>query len=62
MLSDRFTLWTLPADTLRLLLEQSGLVGPVHARPARSSSLRRRYLALDAGNGACCDACAMHRS
>lgn len=49
MLSDRFTLWTLPADTLRLLLEQSGLVGPVHARPARGSSLRRRYLALDAG-------------
>lgn len=46
-LSDQFVLWTLPPDTLRLLVQQSDLVGAVSARPARGTSIRRRYEALD---------------
>jgi hypothetical protein len=44
--SDQFTLWTLPADTLRLLDRQPGLVGEVIARPARGTLIRRRQQAL----------------
>ena len=44
--SDQFTLWTLPADTLRLLDRQPGLVGEVVARPARGTVIRRRQQAL----------------
>ncbi|MBE2293753.1 MAG: DUF4105 domain-containing protein, partial [Phycisphaerales bacterium] len=46
-LSDQFVLWTLPPDTLRLLVQQSDLVGAVSARPARGTSIRRRYEALN---------------
>ncbi len=47
-LSDEFTLWTLPADTIRLLARQPGLVGEVTARPARGTVINRRYQALTA--------------
>ncbi len=45
-LSDEFTLWTLPPDTIRWLVRQPGLVGDVTARPARGTAIRRRYEAL----------------
>ncbi len=45
-LSDEFALWTLPADTIRLLTRQPGLVEEVTARPARGTSINRRYQAL----------------
>ncbi|MDG4549030.1 MAG: DUF4105 domain-containing protein [Candidatus Contendobacter sp.] len=48
-LSDEYLLWTLPADTIRLLARQPGLVGAVTARPARGTSINRRYEALTAG-------------
>jgi hypothetical protein len=47
-LSDAFTLWTLPADTIRLLDQQPGLVGEAVARPARGTTIQRRYRALTA--------------
>ncbi|CDH45930.1 conserved hypothetical protein [Candidatus Contendobacter odensis Run_B_J11] len=45
-LSDEFTLWALPPDTIRLLVQQPGLVGAITARPARGTVIRRRYQAL----------------
>ena len=45
-LSEAFTLWTLPADTIRQLARQPGLVGDVIARPARGTSIQRRYATL----------------
>lgn len=45
-LSDAFTLWALPPDTIRLLVRQPGLVGEITARPARGTVIRRRYQAL----------------
>lgn len=47
-LSDEFALWTLPADTIRLLDRQPKLVGEVIARPARGTVIRRRQQALSA--------------
>ncbi len=47
-LSDAFTLWTLPADTIRQMVEQPGLVGEAVARPARGTAIQRRYPALTA--------------
>jgi len=47
-LSDEFALWTLPADTIRLLAGQPNLVEEVTARPARGTSINRRYQALSA--------------
>ena len=47
-LSEEFALWTLPADTIRLLVRQPGLVGEVTARPARGTAINRRYQALTA--------------
>lgn len=47
-LSDQFPLWTLPADALRLLVRQAGLVGEATARPGRSAKINRRYVALTA--------------
>jgi hypothetical protein len=46
--SDEFRFWTLPADTIRLLTRQPGLVGEASARPARGTSINRRYEALEA--------------
>lgn len=46
-LSDAFMLWALPPDTIRLLVQQPGLIGDVTARPARGTAIRRRYHALN---------------
>ncbi len=46
-LSDRFMLWALPADTIRLLAQQPNLIGPITARPARGTAIRRRYEAIN---------------
>lgn len=48
-LSDEYPFWTLPADTIRLLARQPGLIGAVTARPARGTTIDRRYQALNAG-------------
>lgn len=47
-LNDAFTLWTLPADTIRLLDQQPGLIREVTARPARGTAIRRRQQTLRA--------------
>ena len=47
-LSDEYLLWTLPADTIRLLVRQPGLVEQATVRPARGTSIHRRYQALTA--------------
>jgi len=47
-LSDEYRLWTLPADTIRLLARQPGLIGETTARPARGTHINRRYEALNA--------------
>jgi hypothetical protein len=41
-LMDRFLFWTVPADTVRALTEQPGLVGEVVYRPARSTQIKRK--------------------
>lgn len=41
-LRDQFALWTVPADTVRLLARQPGLVEEVIYRPARSTVIKRR--------------------
>jgi hypothetical protein len=41
-LTDRFVIWTVPADTVRALTEQPGLVGEVVYRPSRSTLIRRK--------------------
>lgn len=45
-LSDEFTFWTLPADTIRLLAWPPGRVSGATARPARGTHINRRYAAL----------------
>lgn len=40
-LRDHFTFWTVPADTVRLLGRQPGLVADIVYRPARSSVIKR---------------------
>ena len=47
-LSDAFTFWTLPADTIRQMVQQPELVGAAVARPARGTIIQRRYPALTA--------------
>ncbi len=51
-LSSRFVLWVAPADVLRLLSSEQGLIGNVTPRPARGSAIRRRYSALSASERA----------
>lgn len=41
-LRDRFLFWTVPADTVRLLTEQPGLVKDIAYRPSRSTQIRRK--------------------
>ncbi|MFO7642475.1 MAG: DUF4105 domain-containing protein [Candidatus Competibacteraceae bacterium] len=48
-LSEEFLLWTLPADTIRLLDRQPGQIGTVTARPALGTTIHRRYQALTTG-------------
>jgi hypothetical protein len=45
-LTDQFTWWTLPGDTVRLLAKQPGIVGDAVYRPARTTQIRRRYARL----------------
>lgn len=45
-LTDRFIFWTIPADTVRLVTQQPGLVGEVAYRPSRSTQVRRKHAAL----------------
>jgi hypothetical protein len=45
-LRDRFFLWTIPADTIRLLAEQPGTIRSVTYRPSRSTQIRRKREAL----------------
>lgn len=45
-LTDQFTWWTLPGDTVRLLTRQPGVVGDAVYRPARTTQIRRRYQRL----------------
>ncbi len=45
-LTDQFTWWTLPGDTVRLLIRQPGIVGDAVYRPARTTQIRRRYQRL----------------
>ncbi len=42
LLTERFHFWTIPADTIRLLVQNQGLVGEVSYRPARSTQLKRK--------------------
>ena len=48
-LTNPFHYGTIPADTVRLLFQQKGLVGNVSYRPARSTLLKRKREALQAG-------------
>lgn len=41
-LTDQFVLWTVPADTVRLLTQQPGLVGDIVYRPARSTQIKQK--------------------
>jgi len=41
-LTDRFLFWTVPADTIRLLTRQPGLIGDIHYRPARSTVIKHK--------------------
>ncbi|MGH7908482.1 MAG: DUF4105 domain-containing protein, partial [Thermodesulfobacteriota bacterium] len=45
-LTDRFLFWTVPADTVRLITQQPGLVGEIAYRPSRSTQIRRRRATL----------------
>lgn len=41
-LTDQFVLWTVPADTVRLMTLQPGLVGDIAYRPARSTQIKQK--------------------
>ncbi len=45
-LTDQFRFWTMPADTVRLITAQPGLVGDIAYRPSRSTQIRRKREAL----------------
>jgi hypothetical protein len=45
-LTDQFTLWTVPADTVRLVAAQPGLVRDIAYRPSRSTIIRRKRQSL----------------
>jgi hypothetical protein len=47
-LTDQFTFWTVPADTVRLIAAQPGLVGDIAYRPSRSTIIRRKRESLPA--------------
>lgn len=46
-LTDRFTWWALPVDTVSALFEVPGLVGRTHFRPSNSTDIAWRAQALD---------------
>jgi len=41
-LTDRFIAWTVPADTVRVITEQPGLVAGIAYRPSQSTQIRRK--------------------
>lgn len=45
-LTEKFSGWAIPPDTVRLLTEQAGLITTVTPRPARSTVIRRQWNAL----------------
>lgn len=45
-LTNQFTWWTLPGDTVRSVIRQPGIVGDAVYRPARTTQIRRRYARL----------------
>ncbi len=45
-LTDRFPLWAVPADTVRVVTQEPGLLRAVRYRPARSTILRHRQQQL----------------
>jgi hypothetical protein len=47
-LTDEFLLWTVPADTVRLVASKPGLVSNVAYRPSRSNVIRRKRESLPA--------------
>ena len=48
-LTDEFLLWTVPADTVRLIASKPGLVSGIAYRPSRSNVIRRKRESLPAG-------------
>ena len=47
-LTDEFLLWTVPADTVRLIASKPGLVTDIAYRPSRSNVIRRKRESLPA--------------
>lgn len=47
-LTDEFVFWTVPADTVRLLVSKPGLVSEVTYRPSRSTVIKRKRESLPA--------------
>jgi len=47
-LTDEFVLWTVPADTVRLIASKPGLVSGIAYRPSRSNVIRRKRESLPA--------------
>ncbi len=45
-LTDQFQYWTMPANTIRLLTQQEGLVDDISYRSARSTQIKRKQEAL----------------
>jgi len=48
-LTDEFLLWTIPADTVRLIASKPGLVSGIAYRPSRSNVIRRKRESLPVG-------------
>ncbi|MGD9729689.1 MAG: DUF4105 domain-containing protein [Nitrospiraceae bacterium] len=48
-LTDQFLFWTVPADSVRLIAEQPGLVRDIAYRPSRSTLIRRKREQLSTG-------------
>ena len=45
-LRDRFYVWTIPADTVRAIVDSPGLVGTPVYRPSRSTSIKRKRVLM----------------
>ncbi len=45
-LTDQFHFWTIPADTIRLLIQQQGVVQDISYRPSGSTTLKRKRASL----------------
>jgi hypothetical protein len=48
-LTDEFFIWTVPADTVRLIASKPGLVSDIAYRPSRSNVIRRKRESLPVG-------------